>query len=439
MSNHVKAWAAKLWHSKLVRSTMVLSAGAAGAQAIAILCAPITTRLYGPEAYGIFGTFSSTLMVFASLGAMSYPLAIVLPKEHREAVQITRLSISAALAIATILTILTFLPTSALKYLHDTSNLGEWANWLPLALLIGIWGQISSQWLTRHKDFKSIATITLANAAWTNIARILAGLIWPVTGALVFIYIAGQAMLAMRMTRTILKRTGEHSGNDPHSDQELTRIRDVALKYRDFPIYRAPQDFINAVSRGAPIIMLSAMSGATVAGFYTLATQLMSSPAGLLGNAAASVLYPDMARKAHDGEDIAPIIAKSTGTLALLGLIPYGGLCLFAPSLFSIAFGEAWHEAGKYCQWLTLFYYFNLINRPAVAAIPILGKQRGLLAYEIFSTSAKLGSLHVGFNWLNSALAAIAIFSIAGAATYAALIAWIFWASHKRDGNGQTS
>jgi len=410
---------------------------ARGAQALAIISAPLVTRLYGPEVYGIYGVFSSLLAILATIGAMGYPTALVLPKEHPEAVQVMRVSAFTALSIAVLLSSLWLLFPNSLKSLRGIAVLGDEIGLLPLALLAATCVQITTQWLTRRRDFKSIATFTLFNAVWTNAARILIGLVWPAVVVLVWIYILGQAILAVNMTRIIRRGIRGKTQEPSIPPSKPARLPDVAWKYRDFPFYRAPQDFINAVSKGVPVIMLSSLSGAVAAGLYSLATQLMGMPSSLVGNAVASVLYPDMAHRARDGRSLTFVIAKGTALLALFGLIPFGALCLFGPSLFALVFGEGWRGAGSYCQWLAVFYYLNFINKPAVAAIPVLGAQRGLLTYEIAGTLAKLGGLYAGYRIFGSDLAAVALFSLTGAAAYAALIAWVMLVSHRKDINGQ--
>ncbi|MBO1928615.1 hypothetical protein J4731_01440 [Providencia rettgeri] len=45
-----------------------------------MLFSPIITRLYGPEVFGILGTFTAILTVITPIAALTYPIAIVLPK-----------------------------------------------------------------------------------------------------------------------------------------------------------------------------------------------------------------------------------------------------------------------------------------------------------------------------------------------------------------------
>ena len=71
------------------------------------------------------------------------------------------------------------------------------------------------------------------------------------------------------------------------------------------------------------------------------------------------------------------------------------------------------------------YIFFNFINKPAVAAAPVLGLQKGLLVYEVFSTGSKLVALYFGFVVFQDALLAIILFSFFGAGAYMVLIFWI--------------
>jgi O-antigen/teichoic acid export membrane protein len=98
---------------------------------------------------------------------------------------------------------------------------------------------------------------------------------------------------------------------------------------------------------------------------------------------------------------------------------------LFGPWLFSLVFGEAWAVAGEYARWLALFFLFNFINKPSVASVPVLGIQRGLLVYELFSTGGKVVGFLVGVYWFDSDVWAVALFSVIGVIAYSAMILWI--------------
>src|SRR5690606_1762083 len=66
----------------------------------------------------------------------------------------------------------------------------------------------------------------------------------------------------------------------------------LARRYRDFPLFRAPQLLLNSASLGLPVVLLAAFFGPSVAGQYSLAWSLLFAPVLLAGRAVSSVLYP---------------------------------------------------------------------------------------------------------------------------------------------------
>ena len=75
----------KVVRSSFLKSVILVASGTAGAQVINLLASPIITRMYGPDAFGLLGTFIAFLGVLTPIAALSYPLAIVLPSSDREA------------------------------------------------------------------------------------------------------------------------------------------------------------------------------------------------------------------------------------------------------------------------------------------------------------------------------------------------------------------
>src|SRR5699024_8407489 len=91
--------------NKFVRNVVIVASGTAGAQVITMLFSPIITRMYGPEVFGLMGTFSAMINIIIPVAALTYPIAIVLPKKHKEAKSIMRLS----MLVALIFSLLSFL------------------------------------------------------------------------------------------------------------------------------------------------------------------------------------------------------------------------------------------------------------------------------------------------------------------------------------------
>lgn len=98
MKNNIK----RFLTSNFIKNVIVMATGVAGAQAVSIILSPIITRLYGPEAFGIMGTFVSIINIIAPVAALTYPIAIVLPRSDENAKGLIRLSLMIAGVIAVI-------------------------------------------------------------------------------------------------------------------------------------------------------------------------------------------------------------------------------------------------------------------------------------------------------------------------------------------------
>src|SRR5690625_4203888 len=95
----------RLFNSRFARNVALVATGTAGAQAITMAFSPVITRLYGPEAFGLLGTFAATLAIVTPIAALTYPIAIVLPKKDDDARGIAKLSLLLALFISLVLAV----------------------------------------------------------------------------------------------------------------------------------------------------------------------------------------------------------------------------------------------------------------------------------------------------------------------------------------------
>lgn len=413
-----------LWHSRFARNVAVVASGTAGAQAITIAFAPLITRIYGPDAFGLLGTFMAIVAVAIPIAALAYPIAIVLPKDDRDALGLARLSIRLSFGIALLAAALLWACGGWLSVMLGAESVDGYLFLIPVAMLFAAWMQIAQQWLIRKKEFGVIARSAVAQSLILNSAKSGIGWFHPVGAVLIVLATLGHVLHAALLF--IGARRRYQPAATEVQEGPRTPLKELAHRHRDFPLYRAPQNFINAASQSLPILMLAAFFGPASAGFYTLAKMVMGMPATLVGKAVNDVFYPRITEAARHGENLPRYILQATGALLVIGVVPFGLVVLFGPWVFGFVFGDEWVTAGEYARYLALFFLFNFINKPCVAAVPVLGIQRGLLVYEVFSTGAKVLGLVVGFYWFGSDILAVALFSLIGVVAYCAMMIWIF-------------
>lgn len=422
-----------LAQSKFARNVAIVATGTAGAQAITLGFSPIITRLYGPDAFGVLGVFVAILGVLAPLAALSYPISIVLPKREDEAITLAKLSLKIAIFMSLLTGCVLALFKQPLINSFNLQAVEPFIFLLPLAMLFSAMMAIMTQWVIRKKMFRLKAKVAVLQSLWLNLAQVAMGMLAPVSLVLVALTTLASIMHAFMLWIGARRRPGgslSASGNG-QAEGYMGAEKRLAWQHRDFAYYRTPQIVLNAASQSMPVIMLASFFGPATAGFYALGKMVLGAPTTLIGQSVASVFYPRINEAVHNGEDAFKLLVKATSYLAVLGILPFGIIIILGPWLFTFVFGEEWRTAGVYAQWLAIWSYFGFINRPSVGAIPVFSLQGLFLIYEVVSIVFRAASLVWAFYYFNSALAAVAAFSVVSVVLNVFLIVATLFSAYK--------
>ncbi|MDX1525615.1 MAG: oligosaccharide flippase family protein [Pseudidiomarina maritima] len=412
----------QVWRSKLARSVALVASGTAAAQVIGIAFSPIITRLYGPEAFGILGTYTALLTILTPIGALSYPIAIVLPKHDADAKVLVRLSIRLSFITSAIVGLLLLIAERPLLELLNIGEVGKFIWFVPLAMLLSVWLAVATNWAVRKKLFQLTAKVAVINALIQNGLKAAIGLFAPFAWVLISVATLGNAMNAALYYFGIRKQPHQELSYEYKS---LTQM-ELAKNYGDFAYYRTPQIVLNAASQSMPVLMLTALFGPAAAGFYSLGRMVLGVPGHLLGQSVSTVFYPHFSEVVLAKRSGATLLLKTTLGLFFIGIIPFLIVILCGPFIFKFTFGNEWHKAGELARWLSIWLLFSLAARPAIAAIPVLKMQKAFLFFEMFAVMFRAGALYLAYYFYNSLESAVIGFSLISVGVYLFLIAWVF-------------
>lgn len=408
LKNRIKT----LSKNRILRNIVVVATGTAGAQAITMIASPIITRLYGPEIFGLVGSFLAVLAVLTPMVALTYPIAIILPGDDREARGLAKLSIIITITISTISALLILQFNDEILTLFRIEELKDFLPLVPLAMFFAGLHQIVEQWVIREKKFRLSAKIAILQSLIINSSKVGFGLIYPIAKPLIIISTLSSLLYAALLGVGLQR---ENYKSKPPIRNKNLNLFTLAKKFKDFPAFRAPEVTLNAASQSLPVLMLAAFFGPASAGFYTLGRTVLAMPSTLFGKSIGDVFYPRLAEAAHNNEDISSLVIKATKALAFAGIIPFGFLIVSGPWLFSLVFGSEWQTAGEYVRWLSVWLFFGFINTPSVKALPVLNAQLLLLLSTILMLLARTAALAAGYYFFNSDMMAIIFFSASGA------------------------
>lgn len=382
----------QVWQARLVRNIVTTISGSAGAQAINLALIPVIMRIYGPEAFGVVGTFQSLTIILIPWCALTYPMAIVLPQSDRDARGLIRLSLMMAATLCGLIAVLLYGWGAQASEALGIEILTPYLMLLPIVMFSSAVLEITQQWLYRKQRFSLTARAATLHALIYNATRSGAGLVLAtapvlvVTSSLYYVIHSALLLIGIRLRREPGLVTG-HSETAETSDKNL---RQLASEYRDFPVFRAPQVLINALSVHMPTLVLASAFGAVPAGFFALCLQVLAMPSNFIGKAVGSVYYPRITHAIHGHEPVTGLLIRGVAGMALAGLVPFAALVIAGPWLFSLAFGGQWEMAGEYARWLAISEFAGFIGGPCLVAIPALSLQKTFLAFEVVSTSLRI-------------------------------------------------
>jgi O-antigen/teichoic acid export membrane protein len=381
--------------------------GTALAQVISFAMMPIISRLFTAEDFGVFGTFQSILGIASAGITLQYIQAIVLPKEKKDAINVFFVStLSVALIAMILFAISALLQNQVLDVIHLPAI---WYVYLAiLASFVAGMNQSIQAWCIREKAFKHTSFSQVIRSIASSGIFLVAGSMNVGALGLILGTIIANIAASLNLARVFVADLVNFK-----NDVSRKKIAEVAKEYRDFPLYAAPQNLMNALSQGLPVLLLGYYYGIEVAGFYAFGVKILQAPMGLVLNPLRQVLFQKATETYNHGEDLFNLYIKTTAGLASVAFIPCFILFSWAPQIFSFVFGEAWLEAGIYARWLVLWLFIGFSNVPSVLFARILRQQKNLFIYECIILGTRLTVLILGGIYL-SQLSTIISFSILG-------------------------
>jgi O-antigen/teichoic acid export membrane protein len=387
--NQFKAF--KVLNSVTVRNVFALTSGTVLSQVLPILFFPVLSRLYTPADYGVLGLFmsiSSLLMVVSNL-QLNY--AILMPKDHSEAVKILTSGCYIVLLFSIFTLLVIVFGAAAIASWLNSTELTLWLYFVPLTVfLTGINVQFSA-WFNRHGKFKII-----------SFSRIIASVITVVLSLSMHFLIKGAAGLVisyvMASLISFLYLYYSFRKEDTLAIISLKDVRSLLKAYRNFPLYTMPTELISNFSQQLPLFIFSTFSGPASVGLFNRSRQILALPINYISGS-ISEIYKQKSSEAYrnNRSSLRLLFLKTLGSLFLVSVVPFIVLVVFAPDLFAFFFGENWREAGVFTQCLGLMYFLKFVVSPLTFNFYLVGKQRLDFILHIVIILITSAALYIGF------------------------------------------
>ncbi len=410
------------------RGVSILVGGTALSQALAVLVAPVLTRLYPAEDFGYFQIYLSFMAFGALAVTLRYELAILLPEQEEVAASVVVATLCSVLALSLFLGGVAWFVHRNHLLPKNAIGLHNYLWIIPLAVCgAGIY-QTLNFWALRQKAYKRVAGTRLTQAFSQFATQLAVGLFHSGPLGLLLGDAIGRVNGSLSLARLLWLR----SWNVFRSVRWRT-VWSAAYRYRRFPLVASWSSLLNIGAYSIPPLLMAGMYGPKMLGWFALGDRVLGAPTTLIGQAVSQVYSVEAASlSSSDPNAMHRLFLSSMKRLALLGAVPFLVLFFFSPALFAFAFGESWREAGVYARLLAPMHYLVFITWPLTPTLNILEKQYWQFGWDAGRLLLTSGSLWAAFHWGNSARGAIGGLAAAMFLGYASNLLLSEWAIRKK-------
>jgi len=403
--------------SEFSNNVFTLFSGTLIAQVIPISISPLLTRLYTPENFGIFAFLIGLTMILTSVLNGRYDASILLPKKDTEAFLLFQIAMYLPIVITIIVYIvLWFLPQEMMS-LFGLKEKEQYLLYIVPILAISFTFFMAFDFLlNRNKAYKKMSKLVILRVLFVSLLQVVLGLFFK--DGLLYGLVIGMVFALVFGVIFIYPYT-KNIGTS-------LKLKQMAQKYKNYPMYHMPHTFFNALSNNVPMLLLPYFFSLSVTGFYMMALKVFYTPFSMLGSSIEKVFRKQIVDTLHEGNEIASQVQSMLYKVVGVSLIPFIVLVWWAPQIFSFLLGEIWYEVGIYVQILSLWIYMTFIVSIFIGIPIVLGQQKKSLMIESIYFVFRIIGLVIGAAFYQDIYIALAMYTLGGTVVVGYNLFWIY-------------
>ena len=341
-----------------IKNFSTLISGAVLGQIITLFLAPVLARLYSPNEFGIFASYSATVAILSVVCCARYDLAILLPKKIKESLLVVKICLLISLLISIISAFIIFF----LWFIIDINEY-KFLVFIPLVIFITSVNITLIYFNDKLLNFKLNSIVRVSQALFTGGAAILFFYILNQNG-LILGAISGQLICSALL---IYYLPSNHR-RSLFYDYNIKKLKKITFEYIDLPKYSLIPSFLNVFSSQSINYYLILVFGTVVTGNYYMSSKVVLLPAGLISAAFTEVFYQKITERSNTKKKIFPFVSNNLLYMLIAALLLFFIFYFFGYNLFILVFGEKWIQSAELISILS----FNMLIRTIVSPLTIV-------------------------------------------------------------------
>ncbi len=399
-----------------LRSVAILVGGTALGHGITAAALPLLSRLYSPADFSLLAVFSSLAAILSVAACLRFDIAIPLPQDDREAMDLLTMSLLSALLVSLGLLAFVLLAPNWIVTQLKLPALQPYLSLLPIAVLLASVYSALQMWFVRQKAFSLIARSRVMQSAASSAVQVGSG-VWTHSPAGLLIGHMLNTGVACFVLSLRLFSGAQHRAMVQGTT--LQSLKGTWQSYARFPKYSTWEALCNSAAIQLPVILIASLAAPAEAGHLMLATYVMQAPMALIGGAVGQVYLSHAAHEYQQGQ-LHTFTAKLLHGMVKTGVGPLLAVGITAPMAFGLIFGTEWTRAGALVAWMTPWFIVQFLATPVSMALHVTGHQRAAFFLQVANLGVRVLSVwavaHLAAGWMSET------YALSGLVVYAAYL-----------------
>jgi O-antigen/teichoic acid export membrane protein len=374
----------RIYVSEFFFDFKTLSLGTLLSQFIVIISAPLITRLYTPDVYGLFAIFMAFISVFYQSSCLGYDKSIVIFKNNSDVVKIKLFSLFINIVYFFILFLVFFFFENRIKTFFNIGSLEFWFYLIPFAIFLRGFILILTSIANRVKNYHAMSYMLIIRAV-TNVSIVIGlgffglnfyGLfVGEFIGSLIVIFFSVYffkiKLLPYNLKYNILDKVKESIN--------------LAKKNKQYAQHLTIPNFLNVLRHLLPLFFLTKFYSKEYAGFFILVLQVVNYPLLFISGAITTIQLRKVSELISNKRDIKIYLAKLFCFLLAIIFFPSLIFKFYGKDIFTFIFGGNWQISGIFVQTLIPSLALKFVVGPFASVLVNTGNFKLNTIWNVFS------------------------------------------------------
>lgn len=379
----------KIFSDSIINVTKI-STGTIAGQVVSIATLPFITRLYGAEIIGVWTLINSYSNIVQNVCDLGLSNSLMMCPENTIANRysiIVKISLFLSVVCTIFISFYYILLHKSLMYI------------LTIFIFVAIYSftlrqiNICSIVLNRNKEYNVLMKNSFIRFSSVAVVSIVLGVLGFTSYGYFIANILGQIFTIIHMKKCLPTF---------YMHNDLNDYMNALYENKNYVKYQMPASLTVNLRTELPNLLISALFGNTMLGYFSVSQKLLTIPVTFLGQALGKVFFQKISEMKLKGMGVGKFVNKSINQGMIIAIVPMSLLAAFGDALIVFFFGNEYIVGGMICRIIVYRALFNFISSATQGLDIVLGKQQYVFYTCLVQTIFASLSVVIGFYFFNN-------------------------------------